>query len=155
MLGCESEKGRKHIAYENRIADIICETMNVEQVIPDSNKCQIDRYFFRDNDLVATAEIKTRNLSLSELRNFGSYLITFKKINTGRAFSALTGVPYFLFVGLIKEKKIYYWKVADEHGEFVVDMEISTTKTKEDVNGGLAFRENAFLSLKGMKEFEK
>ena len=130
MLNSETPKGKKHIEYENRIAEIICEKLRCEQVIPDSKTSQIDRYFFRDGEIVAAAEIKTRNLSLNKLKEFGSYLISFKKINTGRAFSELIGVPYFLFIGLIEEKKIYYWKVANERGEFIVDMEVKETTTK-------------------------
>jgi len=154
MLSCETQEGKEYIANENDIAETICAKFKCKQILMAQNNTQVDRLFYRDNQLVAIGEIKSRNLSLQKLKSFGSYLISHSKIKTGSAFSALVGVPYFLFVKLLEDNDIFFWKVCDEKGDFLVKYDVERTQTKRNIFGGQVNRENAFLSLNEMQKLE-
>tara|TARA_A100001515_G_scaffold24395_5_gene18800 strand:+ start:4629 stop:5093 length:465 start_codon:yes stop_codon:yes gene_type:complete len=154
MLDSQTEKGIKYIEQEDKIADTICEKLRCEQIHMASNDCQVDRLFFRGKTLVSIGEIKSRNMSLEELKEHGSYLISYKKLQMGKAFCDLTGVPYFLFVKLIPDNEIYFWKICDDEGNWTANFETKETVTKSNVNGGSATRINAFIELDQMKRLE-
>lgn len=154
MLNSLTPKGLEYIKKENDVANVICKKLNCKQIHMAHNDTQVDRLFFRDDQLVAIGEIKTRNLSLSKLKEFDSYLISYNKILTGKAFSDLTGVPYFLFVKLIEDDEIYFWKICNEKGEYTTDFIVDKTRTPKNINGGSVIRSNAYLSLKEMQKLE-
>jgi len=151
MLDSETEKGKQYIQNEKEVADAVCRKMKCSQILMARNDSQVDRLFYRNEQLVAIGEIKTRNLSLHKLQKLGSYLITHQKIKMGQAFSSLVGVPYFLFVKLLEDGDIYFWKICDKDGEFCIDYDVKTTATAANINGGYVERENAFLSLNYME----
>jgi hypothetical protein len=107
--------------------------------------------FFRNNDCVAVAEIKSREMSIEELKGFGSYLITHSKIATGKELSGLIGVPFLLYVKLIKDDVIVYWKITNNFGEYLVSFNTKQTETKSNCNGGTALRENSYIVLDDMQ----
>ena len=108
---------------------------------------EMEEYFNK----LPVAEIKSREMSIEELKGYGSYLISYDKINTGRALSGLIGVPYLLYVKLIKDNTIVYWKVTDNNGNYIVNFNTKKTETKNNCNGGKALRENSYIQLDEMK----
>jgi hypothetical protein len=54
-------------------------------------------------------------------------------------------------VSLLSDGKIAVWQICDSNGNFTVQMQKEKTKTQATCNGGVAFRENAYLSLDSMK----
>jgi hypothetical protein len=109
----------------------------------------VDALFFRGERLGAVAEIKARALSLLDLRNFGSYLITYDKIERGRMVGVTLRVPYLVVVGLVDT--VVYWRASDALGRWGISFEVDETETRATCNGGKAFRANAFLSLEKMR----
>jgi hypothetical protein len=151
MLDSQTPKGVPYIEDEEVVAKAVCEKMNCEQIHMASDDTHVDRLFYRANQLVAVGEIKSRNMSLNELENMGSYLITESKILVGAALASLLGVPYMLYVNLKKDNVIVYWLVTDAEGEFKVHYDSEMTSTMANVNGGEARRMNAFIDLAKMK----
>jgi len=151
MLDCDTERGQHYMKNEDEVALKICEAMKCEQRKFGGKDTHLDRIFFRKEDCVAVAEIKSREMSIEELKGYGSYLISYDKINTGRALSGLIGVPYLLYVKLIKDNTIVYWKVTDNNGNYIVNFNTKKTETKSNCNGGKALRENSYIQLDEMK----
>jgi hypothetical protein len=149
-LASETKKGQIYIQKEKALADQIAKRSDTVAIELGDGATHVDRIFVRDNKVRSIAEIKNRNMSLSQLQKFGSYLISYEKIDRGVALSSLMHVPFYLFVYLISSDDIVYWKVSDETGREVCNYTIERTKTKADVNGGIAMRENAYIQLDGM-----
>ncbi len=89
----------------------------------------------KNNELSGIFESKCRDLSLMELRKFGSWLITFDKIMDGKRLSEMLRVPYLGFLYLIKDKIIMYWKITDSYGNFLFDFDVRNTTTQKTING--------------------
>jgi hypothetical protein len=151
MLDSKTPKGVPYIESEEIVAKAVCEKMRCDQLHMASDDTHVDRLLFRGQDLVAVAEIKSREMSMDELENFGSYLISKSKLDVGHSLAALMGVPYMLFVRLIKDDVIVFWKVCDEYGKTLINFTVENTRTKANVNGGSVVRENAYIQLDGMK----
>jgi hypothetical protein len=83
-----------------------------------------------------------------ELRNFGSWLVTFDKIMDGKRLSEMLRVPYLGFLYLIKDQIVMYWKITDEYGNFLFDFDVRNTMTQKTINGGMIKRTNAYLPFK-------
>ena len=151
MLDCETEEGKLYIQKEQLVSDQIAQLTRAEAVELGSNATHADRLFVRDGKSVCIAEIKTRNMSLLKLQMFGSYLISYHKIDRGVLLSSLLHVPFMLFVYLIESDDIVYWTISDSEGKEACTYVVQQTETQATCNGGQALRENAYLYLDGMK----
>tara|TARA_R110000796_G_scaffold13805_3_gene44487 strand:+ start:114 stop:575 length:462 start_codon:yes stop_codon:yes gene_type:complete len=151
MLDSKTTKGIPYIESEEIIARAVCEKMKCEQIHMASDDAHVDRLFYRNGQLVAVGEIKSRNMTIEELESHGSYLITENKIAVGCALAGLMGVPFMLFVKLLKSDLIVYWLICNGNGELKVHYDKEVTKTRATVNGGQAQRMNAFIDLSQMK----
>ena len=150
-----TEKGQKSLMYEREMLDKIryfmCDTHKRNSQVIETNKdmdAKIDGMVTTDGELSAIFESKCRDLSLMELKNFGSWLVTFDKIMDGKRLSEMLRVPYIGFLYLLKDKIVMYWKITDKHGKFLFDFEIKNTKTQKTINGGSIIRTNAYLPFK-------
>jgi hypothetical protein len=110
----------------------------------------VDAILWRSS-IVGVAEVKTRNLTYQQLSGFGSYLVTFSKLEKLRSVAKALRCPGLLLVYLIPETKTVWWKVCDGQGEWTVDVKVERTSTQATCNGGTAMRDNAYLPLSLMK----
>ena len=94
----------------------------------------IDSLFIRDWKVVSCAEVKSREITSHELNLFGSLLISKQKIDHGQAVSRALMVPFVVIAGLIDA--LYWWKVTDCAGTFLIESKNETRKTKATCNGG-------------------
>ena len=150
-----TKKGQKSLEYERemleRIRQSICSTHKSNSMLVETNKdtdAKVDGVIIKENELSGIFESKCRDLSLMELRNFGSWLVTFDKIMDGKRLSEMLRVPYLGFLYLIKDKIIMYWKITDKYGNFLFDFDIKNTRTQKTINGGSVVRTNAYLPFK-------
>ena len=151
MLDSETEGGRRYIEEEALVAERVGEVFGVTPLSLGSATTHSDRLFSRDGTVVSIVEIKSRNMSLSELENLGSYLLSYHKIDWGIAAAQLLHVPFLLFVSLMKSNHIVYWTIANGEGNIRCNFQVQDTKTQATCNGGVAVRENAYIFLDGMK----
>jgi len=150
-LACLTPKGREAIERQLDIARR-CGTIWCAGAVatPSHREAGIDVLFHRADALVAVAEVKWRpNLTLEQLHGFGSYLVTFEKINGLRIAGRDLCVSSLLIVGLVDA--IVYWPIADGDGNWLPSMTIQKTTTQATVNGGVATRANAYLTLTHMR----
>ena len=147
-----TKKGQKSLEYERemleRIRHNLCKTHKEDSYLIETDKnmdAKVDGIIVKNNQVSGIFESKCRNLSLMQLRDFGSWLITLDKIMDGKQLSEMLRVPYIGFLYLIKDKIIMYWKITDKYGDFTFDFEVKKTKTQKTINGGTACRVNAYL----------
>ena len=147
-----TEKGQKSLEYERemleRIRHNICKTHKEDSYLIETDKnmdAKVDGIIVKNNQVSGIFESKCRDLSLMQLTDFGSWLVTFDKIMDGKRLSEMLRVPYIGFLYLIKDKIIMYWKITDKYGDFIFDFEVKKTKTQKTINGGVVYRTNAYL----------
>ena len=151
-LDCNSTKGRHYIAEQNKSCEIISRKYGVDVFItPDDSASDVDCLLYKNKKLVGIAEIKSRNMSHEQLKKFGDYLITFEKLLKGRDLSIKLNVPFLLFVSLLEDNKIIYWKITDKNGNFIVPFACKNTQTQATCNGGNTERFNAYIGLESAK----
>ena len=147
-----TKKGQKSLEYERemleRIRHNLCKTHKEDSYLIETDKnmdAKVDGIIVKNNQVSGIFESKCRDLSLMQLMDFGSWLVTLDKIMDGKRLSEMLRVPYIGFLYLIKDKIIMYWKITDKYGDFTFDFEVKKTKTQKTINGGTACRVNAYL----------
>ena len=149
-LAVNSEEGKKYKRTEDDTAKRICTALKCDAGQFGLDTAHSDRIFFRDGACKCIAEIKSRNMSMEKLRDFGTYLISNSKLEYGEEMSRMTGIPFYVFVRLIPDDLIVYWNVFNRHGKSRFLYKTETTTTQATCEGGTAERENAFLPLGSM-----
>jgi len=150
-----TEKGQKSLEYERemleRIRHNLCKTHKEDSYLIETDKnmdAKVDGIIVKNNQVSGIFESKCRDLSLMQLTDFGSWLVTLDKIMDGKQLSEMLRVPYIGFLYLIKDRIIMNWKITDKYGDFTFDFEVKKTKTQKTINGGVAYRTNAYLPFK-------
>jgi hypothetical protein len=154
-LAVHSEKGKKYKRNEDETADRICSALKCEAGQFGLDTSHSDRIFFRDGACKCVAEIKSRNMDMAKLKQFGTYLISNSKLKYGEELSRMTGIPFYLFVRLIPDDIIVYWNIFDRHGKALLNYTVETTTTQATCEGGKAERENAFLPIGSMFQLKE
>jgi len=149
-----TKKGQKSLEYEKEMLKKIRQYIQKEgknnSYLFETNKytdAKVDGVIVKNNILSGVFESKCRDMSLMELQDYGSWLITFDKVMDGRQLSEMLRVPFLGFLYLLKDKIVMYWNITDKHGEFLFDFEVRKTTTQKTINGGIAYRANAYLPL--------
>ena len=159
-LDCNTPRGQIYIEKQLSCHNRIENALNCEIICTDiKSSSDIDALIVKEKKLIGLAEVKSREMSINpkskkliyEGKEYDSYLITFEKLEKLKNLCERFKVPGFLFVSLLVADKIAMWKICDNDGEYCVDMGIERTKTQATCNGGVALRENAYLSLNSMK----
>lgn len=140
--------------YELIVQERILRAFPGVQIIEtDKNKtARIDALILRQNNLVALAEIKSRDLTYEEIKQLGgTWLVSNQKMQDGATLSSMLKAPFFAFVLLVPENKIHYWKITNENGQFQFSFAVRRTKTQQSMEGGEANRPNAFIPFSESK----
>jgi hypothetical protein len=149
-LDINTPKGQKTLIEEINMLKYVSKCWDVK--IKTTNKklpVSHDGAIFNEkNEKIAIFESKNRQSTLEEFENWGSWLITFDKLERCRKTAKELKIPFYGFLGIEKSKLVLYWKISDENGNYLFDFERINTTTRANVNGGEAYRENAFLPMK-------
>jgi hypothetical protein len=165
-LDCNTPLGQVYTKSQLSTCDMIEKHLNCEVISTDTTEsADIDAIFSRDKTVIGVSEIKSREMSLNDTgkrrslvfkgRGYDSYLITFEKLEKIKRLSKALVVPGFLFINLRESGDVVFWKICDAKGNYVVDMKTDKTMTQATCNGGIASRENAYISLAQMKVLPK
>ena len=151
-MDINTAKGQRSLALEREMLSIIrqriCNKLQKDSYLFETNKdsdARVDGVIIKNGELSGVFESKCRDMSLMELREYGSWLITLDKIMDGKRVSELLRVPFIGFLYLIKDKIIMYWRITDNYGNFLLDFDIKNTRTQKTINGGSIVRANAYL----------
>ena len=151
MIGLDINtiKGQKSLAYEAEMLDIIRQYTEIIET-PKKSSAKCDGMFHKKGILKGVFESKCRDLSDIELKEFGSWVITYKKIKDLRKLSKMLKVPGYGFLYLLKDKKIRVWKIV-ENGNWSFRFNVRKTLTQKTINGGEIYRLNAYLPVEESK----
>ncbi len=163
-LAADTKAGSKYILSQSNTIIRICEVMKCMSGGFGDKTAHADYILFKDGLCKAIVEIKSRELELLTFKggtlydpvrdkHYDTYMISNAKLLYGEDMARRTGVPFFVFVRLMRgNDDIVYWKVFDEYGKPTFDYEVSHTRSQATCEGKEdAYRPNAFLPLEHMK----
>jgi hypothetical protein len=145
-------RGQLSLEHENKMLFTIKEKYSVDIITTNKTKpCLCDGFTTRDNIITGLFESKCRNASLEDFKKWGSWLITYKKIDGLAWLSNKLCVPAIGLLYSIPDDTILMWEITNSEGDYLFKFNVEKTVTQETVNGGTIERENAFLPMKNAK----
>lgn len=149
MLDINTPAGQETLKAEQRAYRIIQKhTPNVQFIqTPKELDGKIDGFSVRDGVLTGVFETKCRQVSVEQMMDWGSWLITNTKLEHLRRLSSVLRIPSFGYLYCRKDEAVMIWQITDDNGKYLFDFDVKRTKTRATVNGGVAFRKNAFLPV--------
>ena len=152
-LDCETDTAIPFMEGENAASEQMRNELGWTAVLKSEEKAaNVDRIALNgEGAMCAAFEVKSRQMSLGQLRTFGSYLVTQDKLIALSNVCKSLAIHGYLAVYLMQSNTVAYWHVCNKGGEMLIRFESAVTKTQATCNGGEAERENAYLSLDSMK----
>lgn len=150
-MDIRSEKGQQSLRLEQEmIQEIFLHFRGYTEFIqtPKESPAVCDGFInsVRKEEVIGLFESKCRNITLDQLKRYGTALITYRKIEDCQRLSKALCVPFYIFL-YTSDKEILIWKVTDETGKRLFSFDVQKTRTQKTINGGVAYRSNAFLPI--------
>ena len=114
------------------------------------NFAQLDGVLMKNNKIHRICEVKVRFISLAQLKDMGSLLISYNKLQAGRDASRAFQAPFVILLYLVESDNIVSIKMTNRDGEFISGFKKEVTRTDYNIYGGYAHRMNAFVELTRM-----
>lgn len=151
-LDINTPKGQETVKQELAMLKYIEKCWGVQIKITKKDKpIDFDGIIIKDKKVVGIFESKNRQEDLDFFEQRGSWLITFDKLEKCRLEAKKRKVPFYGFLGIELSGAYLVWKISDENGNYLFDFDHYKTKTQASVNGGEAYRDNAYLPIKYSK----
>lgn len=149
MLDINTPAGQKTLKQEQRAYEILAQHHPDTFVAhtPKDSAAKVDGFLVRGNVVAGIVETKCRKATLEQMADWGSWLVTNVKIEHIRKMSSVLKVPGYGLLYLVPDDALMLWQITDDAGTYSFDFEVKRTKTRATVNGGVAFRKNAFLPV--------
>lgn len=155
MLDILTPKGQKTLVQVRDAISIFKRNFPRYDIITthESDPAAVDFLIHDNKNVIATAEIKCRNMILDELKKSfdNTWLITFEKIENGLTITRLIKRPFYGFLYLPIEKKLLTIQITNKDGDIIAPMKLDYTRTQKTINGGDIFRTNAYIDMKEAK----
>jgi hypothetical protein len=154
-LGVLSEKGKLANAKAKKALDFLSQNYGITYIpMKDDSVSRIDGFFCKEdysNEHYVSSiyEIKTRNGKVEddefhfEGKKYDTQLIAYQKILDGQRISNDLNLPFVLIV--VFYNYIYIWKITNE---LIKESTIYQSITLDNINGGIANRNNCYLPFK-------
>lgn len=151
-----SPKGQKSREQEMRAVKIwadnfplisYCET-------PKDQPGAIDAIMVKSNQIIGVVETKCRsNINHEDFKTKfkNQWLITFEKILKAKQTAELLSVPFVGFLYLVEDDILLFETIWKPEIGWNVGIEIEKTETQATINGGLIYRDNAYLNMANAK----
>lgn len=111
------------------------------------NFARLDGVLMKNNKIHRVCEVKVRFMSLEQLRDMGSLLISYDKLHHGREASRAFRAPFVILLYLVGSDNIVSIKMTNDDGEFISAFKKEVTTTEKNMYGGSVDRLNAFVDL--------
>ena len=149
MLDIATVRGQVSLADEQHVADWFNAKPGLRYIQTPKNKpAKVDAILTQNNEIIGLAETKCRyKLSLDQFQQTfrNEWLITAEKVDTGIKLAEQLCVPLYGFLFLVDANTLLVQNLssASTHREI--------TETQRTINGGVAVRENLFVSMRNAK----
>lgn len=109
----------------------------------------IDGIIVKEKKIVAIYELKTRDIKFETLckQYNDEFLISKSKLDAGVQMSKHTRTPFVLILNTTIDDNIFIKSITNDNGEIICQYRIEKTKTKKNIDGGVAIRDNAFIKM--------
>lgn len=108
----------------------------------------IDGVAYMNHEITHIIEFKSRDESWDSMMHYGTYLISWDKIQNGMTMAKMMRVPFILIVYLVQSDMVLGVELATEDGTLAVnDIEVKETRTQRSIQGGSVMRKNAYIDL--------
>jgi len=148
-LGILTEEGQEAVKKNSKALQYISYKYKLEYVeFKDDNPCPVDGFFLGDGRMHTVFEIKTRNGYIEndqfvfKEQRYDTFLIAYNKLEMGFNIGFTLNLPFVLIASF--DNYIYIWLI---NQKLLQEVERKITQTNYDVNGGIAYRSNAFIPL--------
>ena len=147
-LDINTERGQVSLKQEEHMIKYIEKCWGVDFCTTDKKiEAPLDGILIKNKKIIGVCENKCRNMTYDKLLEYGSWLITYEKLEVGKMASILFNVPFLGFLYLVDDDVTLFWKITDENGTFLFEFDKRETKTQANINGGEALRLNAYLPV--------
>ena len=144
-----TEKGQQSLRSEEEMLAIIMGKYDLDIIETNKDRPAIcDGFTVRNGIITGVFESKCRNNTLEDFNRWGSWLVTYEKIDGLAWLSSKLCVPAVGFLYSIPDRTVLKWKITDKEGNYLFDFKVDETITQATINGGQAKRENAYLPMK-------
>jgi len=150
-----SPKGKKTVKEEDFMLEKFESAWKCYTVHLRDSGSVADGFFVRKKDVKAMYESKCRQMTLDELEEYGSWMISLNKIMKCQQISKDLCIPFYGLLYLVKDNLIMYWKITDEQGNFLFEFETDIRNTQYCVNGGEKLDNVALLPIEYGKYLQK
>lgn len=151
MMDILTPKGQITVEQEKAAIRIFLERYRDFSYVetPKDKPADIDGFITKGSSLISGVEVKCRNMTLKDLMEKfeGNWLITHDKLERGINLCRRLGIDFRGFLYLVPEQTLLVVKIWDETLQKVCDMHLETRKTQATVNGGVAYRLNAYIPM--------
>ncbi len=144
-----TEKGQQSLRQEEKMLEIIMSKYGIDIIETNKDRPALcDGLIVRNGIITGVFESKCRNATIEDFRRWGSWLVTYEKIDGLAWLSSKLCVPAVGFLYSIPDGTVLKWQITDEDGNYLFDFKVDETITQATINGGQAKRENAYLPIK-------
>ena len=124
----------------------IKEKYNIDIIETDKDSPALcDGFMVQNGIITGVFESKCRNATVQTFEKWGSWLITYEKLDGLAWMSNKLCISAFGFVYCIQDDAILMWRITDREGNYIVELDLKKSKTQATINGGQAERVNAYL----------
>lgn len=118
------------------------------QIITTPQFALIDGVAYMNHEITHIIEFKSRDESWDSMMHYGTYLISWDKIQNGMQMAKMMRVPFILIVYLVQSDMVLGVELATEDGTLAVDdIDVKETRTQRSIEGGSVMRKNAYIDL--------
>ena len=144
-----TEKGQQSLRHEEEMLAIIMDKYGLDIIETNKDRPALcDGFIVRNGIITGVFESKCRNNTIEDFNRWGSWLVTYEKIDGLAWLSSKLCVPAVGFLYSIPDGTVLKWHITDEAGNYLIDIKGDDTITQATINGGQAKRENAYLPMK-------
>lgn len=146
-LDINTPAGRKNLIEYKKVVQFI--RSYGYTVVETKQDCSAKVDFFvvnQNGEVIGICEVKNRSMEYGKLLEFGTWLISYDKIQAGIELSKLLQAPYYGILHLA-DRSILLWKISDCNGNLLFEFQTMKTVTQACINGGTAERINAYLPI--------
>ena len=121
---------------------------------PKEKPAAIDGIIIKDQRIIGVVETKARpSFTLEEFKSKHDmqWLVTKEKVDKCLLVAEILSVPFIGFLYMPQDDLLLYRSLWNPKSGWLVDIKFMKTKTQATINGGVAWRENAFIDMRTAK----
>lgn len=148
-LAAKSPQGMKAVERQHYVEKCIEKAVpNHVMVSTPFGASRIDAMLIDSGDVLSGLfEIKSRTLSMSQLRTYETLLITNNKIKAGVELSKQLQCPFYV-AAITSDDHIVIWKITNQNGKKIISFTVETTETQRTIaDKTRTKRANAYLKV--------